>query len=72
MLTVYTAQGCFKCKAAMRWLDKRGAAYQAVDIDQAGMRETLREAGHRALPVITDGTTWVADFRPDQLAKLVA
>lgn len=70
-VTVYTKPACVQCNATYRALDKRGIAYQSVDIttDPEAL-ERLRNLGYQQAPVvITDADHW-SGFRPDKIAQL--
>lgn len=51
-VTVYGAEGCWKCANTARALELAGIAHQVVDIDAAGIRDKLRERGIRELPYV--------------------
>lgn len=41
-VTVFGAEGCWKCKNTARALELAGVVHQVVDVDEAGMRDELR------------------------------
>ncbi len=61
---------CSWCRKAIRWLDERGLAYEAVDViaDEAAYDEMIRLSGQDLAPVIDVDGEVLADFGPDQLA----
>lgn len=73
-VTVYTKPRCPQCEATRRQLDRRGIAYDTVDIASTpGVLETLKAAGFRQAPVVvtSSGHAW-SGYRPDLLATLAA
>ncbi len=67
-VTVYTKPACVQCNATYRALDKKGIAYQSVDISQdPSALERVRSMGYLQAPVvITDSDHW-SGFRPDKI-----
>lgn len=61
MLTIYTKSICPYCTRAKAWLQKHDIAYEEVDISEnEGLREMLKEHGHRTVPQIyLNGQTFV-------------
>jgi glutaredoxin-like protein NrdH len=70
-VTVYTKPACVQCNAPYRALDKKGIAYESVDISQdAEALERLKALGYMQAPVVvTDQDHW-SGFRPDKIAGL--
>jgi glutaredoxin-like protein NrdH len=70
-VTVYTKPACVQCNATYRALDKKGIAYQSVDISQdPAALERVRSLGYMQAPVvITDQDHW-SGFRPDKINEL--
>ena len=70
-VTVYTKPACVQCNATYRALDKKGIAYQSVDMSQdPEALERVRAMGYMQAPVvITDADHW-SGFRPDKIAEL--
>lgn len=70
-VTVYTKPACVQCNATYRALDKKGIAYQSVDISQDPTAlERVRSMGYMQAPVvITDNDHW-SGFRPDKINSL--
>ena len=70
-VTVYTKPACVQCNATYRALDKKGIAYQSVDMSQdADALERVRAMGYMQAPVvITDAGHW-SGFRPDKIEEL--
>jgi glutaredoxin-like protein NrdH len=70
-VTVYTKPACVQCNATYRALEKKGIAYQSVDISQdADALERLKALGYMQAPVVvTDQDHW-SGFRPDKIEEL--
>jgi glutaredoxin-like protein NrdH len=70
-VTVYTKPACVQCNATYRALDKKGIAYQSVDLSQdPAALERVRSLGYMQAPVVvTDQDHW-SGFRPDKIAGL--
>jgi glutaredoxin-like protein NrdH len=70
-VTVYTKPACVQCNATYRALDKKGIAYQSVDISQdPAALERVRSMGYLQAPVvITDNDHW-SGFRPDKISAI--
>ena len=62
---------CGWCQKAVRWLEERGVAYEAIDViaDEAAYDEMIRISGQELAPVIDVDGQILADFCPDQLAE---
>lgn len=70
-VTVYTKPACVQCNATYKALDKKGIAYQSVDISlDAEALERLKALGYMQAPVVvTDHDHW-SGFRPDKIEEL--
>lgn len=70
-VTVYTKPACVQCNATYRALDKKGIAYQSVDISEDPVAlERVRSMGYMQAPVvITDNDHW-SGFRPDKISAI--
>jgi glutaredoxin-like protein NrdH len=70
-VTVYTKPACVQCNATYRALDKKGIAYQSVDVTQdPEALARLKAMGYMQAPVVVaDGDHW-SGFRPDKIAGL--
>ena len=70
-VTVYTKPACVQCNATYRALDKKGIAYQSVDISQdAEALERLKALGYLQAPVVVTEQDHWSGFRPDKIEKL--
>ena len=72
-VTVYGAEGCWKCTNTARALELAGVVHQAVDVDAAGMRDELRDRGIRELPYVdvdVDGSDSWTGLRLDKIVEL--
>ncbi|MGO1791065.1 MAG: glutaredoxin-like protein NrdH [Micrococcaceae bacterium] len=70
-VTVYSKPTCVQCNATYRALEKKGIAYETVDLSQdAAALERIRALGYMQAPVvITDEDHW-SGFRPDKIEEL--
>lgn len=70
-VTVYGAEGCWKCTNTARALELAGVVHQVVDVDEAGLRDELRVRGIRELPyvVVDGGESWTG-LRVDKIVEL--
>lgn len=71
LATVYSKPNCPACDATKRQFDKRGVAYEAVDItqDEAAF-QLVRDLGHQQVPVVVAGTDHWSGFRPEKIKEL--
>lgn len=68
-VTVYGAEGCWKCTNTMRAVELAGIVCQLVDVD--GTRDELRDRGVRELPyVVTNGGDSWTGLRLDKIVEL--
>jgi len=70
-ITVYSKPSCPQCDATYRAMDKKGLAYQVVDLTQdAAAFEMVKSLGYMQAPVVVSGDRHWAGFRPDQIAAV--
>ncbi|XKH54248.1 glutaredoxin-like protein NrdH [Citricoccus nitrophenolicus] len=71
-VTVYSKPACVQCNATYRALDKKGIAYETVDMSQdAEALERVRSLGYMQAPVVISGAEHWSGFRPDKIEELV-
>ncbi|EOT1172016.1 glutaredoxin-like protein NrdH [Cronobacter dublinensis] len=72
-ITIYTRNDCVQCHATKRALERRGIAFDTINLDEHPEAiDTLREQGFRQLPVVmADDMSW-SGFRPDMINRLRA
>lgn len=71
---MYTTTWCADCRAAKRFLDKRGIQYQEIDVEQTpGAAEKLIEwsGGYRTVPTFDIDGEIVVDFDRAKLDQLL-
>lgn len=74
-ITIYTRPGCQQCRATTNLLDRKGVAYELIDIsDKPEVVDRLLSTGYKSLPAVfvKDGMipeSWCG-FRPDLLKRL--
>ena len=70
-VTVYSKPACVQCNATYRALDKKGIAYETVDMSQdADALERVRALGYMQAPVVMTGDEHWSGFRPDKIEEL--
>lgn len=71
MVTVYTKPACVQCNATYRALDKKGIAYNSVDIsvDENALAE-LKALGYQQAPVVTAPTGNWSGYNPTKIEEL--
>lgn len=74
MVKVYALTTCPWCKKVKEFLDAKGVAYQAADVDaltgdeqKAALEEVERLTGMRSFPVTVIGATVIRGFKPDEI-----
>lgn len=70
-ITVYSKPACVQCTATTRALDRKGLAYQIIDISEdAEAYARVEGMGYRQVPVVVAGDRHWAGFRPDMIGAL--
>lgn len=70
-VTVYTKPACVQCNATYRALDKKGIAYNSVDVSQdPEALERLKAMGYMQAPVVVADEDHWSGFRPDKIEEL--
>jgi glutaredoxin 3 len=72
-ITIYSADWCAFCHAAMDYLDKKGVHYveKNVETDQANAREAMDKSGQTGIPVIDIGGTIIIGFDRPKIDALL-
>jgi glutaredoxin-like protein NrdH len=71
MVTVYTKPSCVQCNATYRALDKKGIAYNSLDISQdAEALENLKALGYQQAPVVTTPIGDWSGYNPGKIEEL--
>ena len=71
MVTVYTKPACVQCNATYRALDKKGIAYNSVDISEdAEALERLKGLGYQQAPVVDSPVGNWSGFNPSKIEEL--
>ncbi len=72
MLTIYTTPNCPSCRLTRQALDRAGLTYEVVDLSKRpDLVEQLRSEGLLQAPILDDGTSRSAGFRPDRIRAIV-
>lgn len=70
-ITVYGKPACVQCIATYRALDKKGIAYQKVDVTaDPEQLDYVRSLGYLQAPVLVAGEDHWTGFRPDKIEGL--
>lgn len=70
-VTVYAKPACVQCNATYKALDKRGIAYEKVDITRdSDARDYVMALGYLQAPVVVAGGEHWSGYKPDRLAAL--
>ena len=72
-ITVYSSPACQQCVMTKKLLDRRGVAFNAVDVsDDPEALEMIRSLGYTTAPVVVAGDIHFSGFRPDSLDRIIA
>lgn len=72
IFTIYKSKFCAQCPTVITFLDKYEVPIDVVDIDKdPGLRQKFYKMGLRALPITTDGETYVVGYKPAELIALM-
>ena len=73
MITVYSKPACVQCTATTKELDRKGIAYDYVDITQdLDAMDHVMALGYKQAPVVVNGDDHWAGFRPDKIGQIAA
>lgn len=73
MITINGTKACVQCQAATRFLDKRDAPYEFIDLDENPTKlAALRADGFQRIPVVESPTERFTGFDPVRIEKAVA
>lgn len=71
MVKIYSKPSCMQCTATYRAFDKRGVAYEVVDVNaDSEAYSYIVGLGYRQLPVVVAGEEHWAGFRPDMISRV--
>lgn len=69
---MFTTQSCGYCRWAKAYLDRRGTAYEELDVEaSAAAYDEYRALGGRGVPVILVGNKRMSGFSADRLEGLL-
>lgn len=70
-ITVYSKPACVQCNATYRALDKKGVAYDVIDItEDAEALARVKDLGYMQAPVVIAGDDSWSGFRPDKIDEV--
>lgn len=71
-LTIYTTPNCPSCRLTRQALDRAGLTYEVIDLSgRPDLVEQMRSEGLLQAPILDDGTSRSAGFRPDRIRAIV-
>ena len=71
-ITIFSKNNCMQCKMTKKLLDKEGADYQEINIDERPeMIDYVKDLGLSAAPVIKAGDIIFSGFQPAKLKEII-
>ena len=71
-ITFFSKNNCMQCKMTKKLLDKEGADYQEINIDERPeMIDYVKDLGFSAAPVIKAGDIIFSGFQPAKLKEII-
>ena len=71
-ITIFSKNNCMQCRMTKKLLDKEGADYQEINIDERPeMIDYVKDLGFSAAPVIKAGDIIFSGFQPAKLKEII-
>lgn len=71
-ITIFSKNNCMQCKMTKKLLDKEGADYQEINIDERpDMIDYVKDLGFSAAPVVKAGDIIFSGFQPANLKEII-
>lgn len=71
-ITIFSKNNCMQCKMTKKLLDKEGADYQEINIDERpDMIDYVKDLGFSAAPVVKAGDIIFSGFQPAKLKEII-
>lgn len=71
-ITLFSKNNCMQCKMTKKLLDKEGADYQEINIDeQTDMIDYVKSLGFTSVPVVKVGEISFSGFQPSKLKEII-
>lgn len=71
-ITLFSKNNCMQCKMTKKLLDKEGADYQEINIDERpDMIDYVKDLGFSAAPVVKAGDIIFSGFQPAKLKEII-
>lgn len=71
-VTIFSKNNCMQCKMTKKLLDKEGADYQEINIDERpDMIDYVKDLGFSAVPVVKAGDIIFSGFQPAKLKEII-
>lgn len=71
-IIIFSKNNCMQCKMTKKLLDKEGADYQEINIDERpDMIDYVKDLGFSAVPVVKAGDIIFSGFQPVKLKEII-
>ncbi|ALT81151.1 MULTISPECIES: glutaredoxin-like protein NrdH [Streptococcus] len=71
-IIIFSKNNCMQCKMTKKLLDKEGADYQEINIDERpDMIDYVKDLGFSAAPVVKAGDIIFSGFQPAKLKEII-
>lgn len=71
-ITLFSKNNCMQCKMTKKFLDREGANYQEINIDEHPEKiDYVKNLGFSSAPVIEAGEIVFSGFQPAKLKEIV-
>lgn len=71
-ITLFSKNNCMQCKMTKKLLEKEGADYQEINIDERpDMIDYVKTLGFSAAPVVKAGEIIFSGFQPTKLKQII-
>lgn len=71
-IIIFSKNNCMQCKMTKKLLDKEGADYQEINIDERpDMIDYVKDLGFSAVPVVKAGDIIFSGFQPAKLKEII-
>jgi glutaredoxin-like protein NrdH len=71
-ITLFSKNNCMQCKMTKKFLEKEGADYQEINIDEHPEKiEYVKSLGFSAAPVIESENLVFSGFQPAKLKEII-
>ncbi len=73
-IVIYSTPKCPICKRARAYLDKKGVAYEDIDVsaDEEAAHEMIHRSGQMSMPVIFVGNRMMLGFNQKKMDEMLS